>query len=209
MVVRDNPIGEAGVMPPRNTTQSSSAARLPRRDRRDQLLEAARRLVVEVGVDAFTMEGLAARAGVSKALPYRHYENAGAVLTDLYQREMLTLAERVASAPLRGDERARARALVHSYFEAVADRSDVLAALTAPGSWVPARADGARRDGVHFVTRLLTDRFGIEPTAARSRAAILLGAFTGATDAWAYGDSPRHTLEAVLVAHVVTAVTGS
>ncbi len=41
------------------------------------------------------MEGIAARGGVSKALPYRHFDNADDVLMALYQREMALLAERV------------------------------------------------------------------------------------------------------------------
>ena len=152
------------------------------------------------------MEGLAVAAGVSKALPYRHFENAGAVLAAVYLREMTQLAIRVATAAVRGTHRTRARALAGAYFDAIADRSAVLAALTAPGSWVPAHADGARRDGVAFLTRLLIDGFGLDEHAALARAGIVLGAFTGATDAWAHGDASREVLEALLVEQLLAAV---
>ena len=55
-------------------------ARLSAAQRREQFLDVAAQLVVEQGADAVTMEAVAARAGVSKALSYRYFDNAGALL---------------------------------------------------------------------------------------------------------------------------------
>ena len=59
----------------RGSTRSKKP-RLTRAQRRDHLLDAAAELVGLKGVGAVTMEGVAARAGVSKALPYTHFDDA-------------------------------------------------------------------------------------------------------------------------------------
>ena len=72
--------------------------RLTRNARRDQLLDAAAVLIVSEGIPALTMERLAVRAGVSKALPYSHFERSEDVLAELYRRETGALVRRVANA---------------------------------------------------------------------------------------------------------------
>ena len=77
-------------------------------------------------------------------------------------------------------------------FDAVADRSMLLSVLSQPGSPVPARADGQRRDGVQFVAWILAEAFDLDPRTAIVRAATVLGALTGVVDAWQHGDGKRH-----------------
>ncbi len=203
--LRDDTTPSKGVS---RTNPAGDGVRMARQDRRDQLLDAAVSLVIKVGVDSFTMEGLAAEAGISKALPYRHFENARAVLVALYQREMAHLAGSARARVRPGQSRVeRAASIVRAYFDAIDARSAVLAVLSAPGSPIPAQADGERRDGVEFVTGLLCEMFGLDSKAARARAAIVLGAFTGAIDAWGHGDAGRRKLEGVAVA-VLAAVVG-
>lgn len=48
------------------------------------ILEAARALLAEVGAGGFTMEGVAARAGVGKQTLYRRWPSRGELLIDLY-----------------------------------------------------------------------------------------------------------------------------
>ena len=50
-------------------------ARLTAAQRKQQFLDVAAQLVVEQGADTVTMEAVAARAGVSKALSYRYFSN--------------------------------------------------------------------------------------------------------------------------------------
>ena len=79
-------------------------------DRRRQLLDAAARIIVEHGSAAMSMERLGAEAGVSKALPYKHFANSDAVLVELYRRETRALGRAVwralGDAP-RGTEASR------------------------------------------------------------------------------------------------------
>jgi AcrR family transcriptional regulator len=76
------------------------STKLTRGERRESLLDAATELLGAGGPGAVTMEGVAAAAGVTKALPYRHFPNADAVLVALVERFNLELAECI--LPRRG-----------------------------------------------------------------------------------------------------------
>ena len=52
-------------------------------DRRDHLLDEAAAILVAHGAAVLTMERLAESAGVSKALPYKHFDNVQHVLVAL------------------------------------------------------------------------------------------------------------------------------
>lgn len=70
--------------------------RLRREERYELLLDAAEALVVERGVGGLTMEGIAARGNVNKALPYQHFPNRDAVLVALHERRTRAFDERLA-----------------------------------------------------------------------------------------------------------------
>lgn len=53
--------------------------RMPKAERRIQLLGIAREMIQEGGLDALTMSGLAARSGAVKPVVYEHFENSEAV----------------------------------------------------------------------------------------------------------------------------------
>jgi AcrR family transcriptional regulator len=183
---------------------SAPIGRLSKEDRREQLLDAAVEIVVERGVAALTMEGLAERAGVSKALPYQHFDNAGAVLIALYGREIGLLGRRVYEA-VDGiaDPEARVRAAIHTYFDVVAERGRVLGAFTGAASAVESDADRGVRTGVEFVALLLVKPFGFHGRRAKMLASIFLGALAGATESWAYGDGGRERVERTLTAVII------
>lgn len=68
--------------------------RLKGSERRDAFLDAAAAIVLEQGVAAVTMEGVAQRTGVNKALPYRYFTDRDAVLGALFDREQASYAAR-------------------------------------------------------------------------------------------------------------------
>ncbi len=55
------------------------------------LLEAARALVEEVGIDGFSLRELARRAGVSPAAPYHHFKDKAALIQALAQESQVRL----------------------------------------------------------------------------------------------------------------------
>ena len=175
--------------------------RLSKEGRREQLLDVAADMVVERGIAALTMEGLAERAGVSKALPYQHFDNAGAVLIALYGREIGLLGRRVYEA-VDGvaDPETRVRVAIHAYFDVVAERGRVLGAFTGSGSNVAAEADQGARTGVEFVTVLLVKPFGFSGRRARMLASMFLGTLAGATESWAHSDGRRERIELTVTA---------
>lgn len=175
-------------------------SRLSREARREQLLDAAARLVVDRGSTAVTMERLAEWAGVSKALPYAHFDNSDEVLVALYRRVVTELGQRVLDA-LESAEPGidKVELVVRTYLDTVADLGPVLSAVTAPGSQSAALADGDQRIGPRFVARLLIDHFDLPRSRADAVAPILLAALTGAVAAWADRAGTRRQVEEMSV----------
>lgn len=175
-------------------------SRLSREARREQLLDAAAELTVERGSGAVTMERLAEWAGVSKALPYSHFENSDDVLIALYQRVVGKLGLRIIEALEQADaDDDRVSLIVTTYFDTVADLGPILGAVTAPGSQTLELADGDRRVGPNFVSQLLSEHFGLSKTDARAVAPVLLASLTGTVTAWVEGDASRTRAERMSV----------
>jgi len=182
--------------------------RLSKHDRREQLLDAAAKLVVELGADALTMERLGEWAGVSKALPYSHFDNADDVLVALYFRYVGELGGRVlAAVEQASDVDDLAVVVVDSYFDAVLDLGPALGALSSPGSRASALADADSRVGPDFVADLLVDHFSMSEARAQATAPILLGALVAAAGAWGNGRGTRDELEAISIAVLRSCVT--
>jgi AcrR family transcriptional regulator len=178
-------------------------------DRRHQLLDAAAEVVVEHGAAAMNMERLALAAGVSKALPYKHFDNSEAVLAALYRRETAALGRAVWDAlAAAGPDDDLVRLAIRVYFDEVSRRRAVLAALSAPGSTVSAAADPAQA-GVIFEVEVF-DRFhGLGRDRAKAVAGMVQGAVVGATGTWLAGHSSRAQLEDDLVAVLTTLIRRS
>jgi AcrR family transcriptional regulator len=182
------------------TSTSSPPARLTKEARRDQLLDAAAEIISQRGVAAATMERVAEQAGVSKALPYQHFENAPDLVSALYWREMTDLAARVTVAvESAGTNEERARAGVTAFFDSVGQRAPLLVALGSVPSSPAAGGPEQRQLSHEFVVTLLRDNFGTTAEDAKACVGILLGALTAAVESWAYGDASRRALEAAAV----------
>ena len=66
---------------------AATQPRLSRDSRYDALLDAAAQLLADDGFSAVTMEAVAAQAGVSRPLVYKHFDNREALLAALWRRE--------------------------------------------------------------------------------------------------------------------------
>lgn len=96
--------------------------KLPRTERRAQLLETASNIVREHGTDALTLGSLAERAGVSKPIAYSHFETRSGLMMALYKEAMDRQVEALAVA-LKGALREPAtivRILAQAYLECTA-----------------------------------------------------------------------------------------
>lgn len=95
--------------------------RLPRMQRRAQLLQAAQGVFVEKGYHAAGMEDIADRAGVSKPVLYQHFPGKLELYLALVDQHTATLVELVeASLDSTEDHRERTFASIAAYFEFVA-----------------------------------------------------------------------------------------
>jgi AcrR family transcriptional regulator len=83
----------------------------------EAILEAAVDLIAEVGIEAFTMEGVAARAGVGKGTLYRRYPNK----LDLIVRAVRTYTRVGAPPPDTGTTRGDVLAVVDDLVAIVTD----------------------------------------------------------------------------------------
>src|SRR5688500_10126768 len=85
------------------TTTAPTAERLPADQRKAALLDATKALVVEAGPGRVTIGTVADRAGVTRALVYKHFGNKDDLLQALYRQEAerldRTIAAEVSAAP--------------------------------------------------------------------------------------------------------------
>jgi AcrR family transcriptional regulator len=146
------------------------------------------------------MERLAERSGVSKAVPYRHFDDAGAVLVALYRRETGALGAAVVDALRAAPPGADlVRISVAAYLDALVPRRDLLRALTTPGRGVPALADPDDA-GTRFAVGVLREFHGLDRAAARVAAGMVQGAIVGAAGTLLAGVASRASVEDALVA---------
>lgn len=82
-----------------------SLKRLPKDQRREQLLDIAQKIVREEGSDMLTLGYLAEKAGVSKPIAYNHFKTRSGLLIALFQRmdeqHVDTLLQALQRAPRR------------------------------------------------------------------------------------------------------------
>jgi AcrR family transcriptional regulator len=181
---------------------SKRSGRLARDQRRAHLLDVASQLVLEGGFDSFTMEGVAARAGVSKALPYQHFQNADEILNALCEREERVLDARVFGAfEVGGSLEERILSSLRAYFDALEERGVILTLIHHPllasrfrRSVLPAWERRTTAMAAHIRRDL-----GLPPDIAATAARIALAAVLGAISGWQQADAPREMVERVAV----------
>ena len=93
--------------------------RLPRTERRAQLLEAALAVFVENGYHQAAMDDIAARAGVSKPVLYQHFPGKLELYLALIDRHASELVQLVRDALALPDNKARITTMVQAYFDFV------------------------------------------------------------------------------------------
>jgi AcrR family transcriptional regulator len=100
----------------------STVTRLKAPARREQLLDAAKAVVAEDGFHGVSIEAVARRAGITRPIVYRHFDDLGALLEALVERETVrVLAQLRDFVPreLGGDPREGLMASLGGYLRAV------------------------------------------------------------------------------------------
>jgi AcrR family transcriptional regulator len=86
-----------------NDSGSIAVRRLPRAQRRDQILTAATRAFARNGYADTTLDDVAAEAGITRVLLYRHFDSKADLYRDLLERACTHLAERVGTDNFQDD----------------------------------------------------------------------------------------------------------
>jgi AcrR family transcriptional regulator len=185
-------------------TAASRPARLPRSERREHLLDVAAGLILENGIEAVTMEGVAAAAGVSKGLGYAYFSNSSTLLRALLEREVNRLNDRVRIAFSKEETfEGRLRAVIHAWFDHVEENGILMGRLL----------QATRNDGPHVEARNAYNRFnerwwadlaehelGVPNGKGQIATAILLSGLEGVVQRWVQCGDTRDELEAVFMA---------
>jgi AcrR family transcriptional regulator len=177
-------VGAMGAEP----TVRTRGARLTRDERRAHFLDMAAEIITGQGADSVTMEGVAARAGVSKALGYRYFTNRDDLLMALFDREMAILDHRISTAVAEaaGFEEGL-RAIVGAWVDLIIERGRLLGSLQQSkiieGPVEQRRMD--RQDGIDkFFAHLITSEYDIDRDDAILVAATLVSGSEGAMRVW-------------------------
>jgi len=179
-------------------TATAAPARLPRGARREQFLDVAATMITELGLDAVTMERVAAQAGVSKGLGYAYFANRDELLVALFDRELGALDRRVADAVEgAGSFEDRLRVSLEVGFETTATRSLLRAALLQAkltDGPLEERRQTRQRQLVAFYAKLVIGEYGLDDKTALTAVAFLLGAYGGALELWLHGRVARQEI---------------
>jgi AcrR family transcriptional regulator len=118
------------------------APRLPPGQRREQLIDAALRVIVEQGYEGVSIEAIARTAGVTRPVIYDHFPNLGTLLRSLIEREenyaVTQLAEVVPEIPGDADPADVFAGGVRRFLDAVTSRPDTWRIILLPSEGTPA-----------------------------------------------------------------------
>jgi AcrR family transcriptional regulator len=196
----------APALAPRTIAQVTSAAdvraRLPRDERRAQLLDAARDVFVAQGYHATAMDTIAERAGVSKPVLYRHFPSKLdlylALLDDGADELVSTVTAALVSTP---DNKARVHATVEAYFTFVGDPAGafrlVFESDLVNDPQVRERLDSVNRQCAERISSVIAADSGLSESEALLLGAGLVGLAQVSARVWLDGDDTLDREEAV------------
>jgi AcrR family transcriptional regulator len=158
-------------------------ARMPRSDRRKQLLQAAREVFVAHGYHAAAMDDIAERAGVSKPVLYQHFPGKLELYLALLDTHTEELVQRMREAMgATTDNKVRVHNAVSAYFDFIDSESEAFRLIFESDL----RNDPTVRERVTQMDRGLieavTDTVAADTGLDRSRAKLLAVGLTGMSE---------------------------
>lgn len=163
------------------------AERVGRDRRRELLIEVAADLAAE-DLEAVTMDTVAAAAGVSRPLVYKHFANRDELLAAVYRREARLLHKAMAGAVLEAPTlEDKFRTLIRGALDAQAERGAMLHALRAAGGRDMAgrmEQKGRDVDTFRYFTTLAVAATGADEPKTAAVITVLLRSIEGVLAEW-------------------------
>ena len=189
--------------PMARSAAAARPARLPRSERREHLLDVAAGLILEKGIEAVTMEGVAAAAGVSKGLGYAYFSNSSTLLRALLEREVRKLQGRIVEAMKDKDTfEDKLRATIHAWFDVISEQGILMGMLLQAtrndGPHVEAR-NAYNRANDEFWAELAQRELGVPKEHGLIATRILLSGLEGLVQRWTQCGDRREVLEDVFI----------
>jgi AcrR family transcriptional regulator len=181
----------------RNVTSTSDTslrgARLPRPERRAQLLDAAKHVFVERGYHAAAMDEIAVRAGVSKPVLYQHFPGKLDLYLALLDQSIDQFVDSVVlSLDSTHDNKRRVAAAMETFFEFVGGEGDTFRLLfendLTSADAVRGRLDALTRRCAEAIAPVIAEDTGLSPEEAELLAAGMVGMAQVAARFWLASD---------------------
>lgn len=176
--------------------------RLPRGERREQLLEAASELFVDRGYHAAGMDEIAERAGVSKPVLYQHFASKLDLYLAVLQQHVEIMVTSVREAlDTTTDNRQRLHDAVQAFFDFIEDDAQGYRLIfendyvTEPQ--VAAQVKVATDSCTDAVFALISEDSGLEPHRARMIAVGLVATSVNSARYWLDAEKPISKKDAV------------
>ena len=186
--------------------------RMTRTERREQLIDVARALFAERGLEGTSVEEIAAHAGVSKPVVYEHFGGKEGLYAVVVDREVRTLhdAIRAASTTPRANPRALIELGTLALLDYIDDNPDGFRILSRDSSTNSAGIGNSfatiLSDIASRVEDLLADEFtkrGLDPATAPLYAQMLVGLVALAGQWWIDTREEHELAKPVVAAHLV------
>jgi AcrR family transcriptional regulator len=168
------------------------SARMPRRERRAQLLESALEVFVAQGYHAAAMDDIAERAGVSKPVLYQHFPGKLDLYLALLDASCDTIIDNCRAAlASTSDNKQRVQATVVAFFAYVAEESGAFRLVFESDlTSEPAVRDHVERvttECAAMITEVIHEDTGLPDAASRLLAVALVGMAQVSARNWVAG----------------------
>ncbi len=166
-------------------TSTRTRTRLTPAARQDQLLDTARAMILEQGLQSFTMEGLAKAAAVSAPLVYNYFPNRQDLLQALLKREYRRYVDNVVQASgAAKDFKDLVRVAVTSNFDHQAPGNLLPMLLSQPEISVAVRKEQMRdrRKSATFLVRRTAKQYRLTQREAQLVISMASGASIAAAE---------------------------
>lgn len=170
--------------------------------RKERLLDAAAEVIISGGLNELTMEAVAERASVSRALSYFYFESRTELLRALFNREFGRLYDAMLPAFEGGGTlEDRVRGGVKAYFDIVASRYELFALLNTTIDGPEFRRDRRHRfrSWEQYVGIMVGDQFDLPPQKARIVARIFIDVVARCALLWKRDKLNREEVEELCV----------